>query len=56
MPFKAQLKEIRKKKLLPPEISQKIMENPQILQYVMQIIQQAETPAPVGQAQQQPMI
>lgn len=56
MPFKAQLKEIRKKKLLPPEISQKIMENPQILQYVMQIIQQAETPAPVGQGQQQPMI
>lgn len=56
MPFKAQLKEIRKKKLLPPEISQKIMENPQILQYVMQIIQQAEIPAPVGQAQQQPMI
>lgn len=56
MSFKAQLKEIRKKKLLPPEISQKIMENPQILQYVMQIIQQAEIPAPVGQEQQQPMI
>ena len=54
MPFKAQLKEIRKKVLLPPEISQKIMANPQILQYVMQIIQQAETP--VGQVQQQPMI
>lgn len=54
MPFKAKLKEIRKKVLLPPEISQKIMANPQILQYVMQIIQQAETP--VGQAQQQPMI
>ncbi len=50
MPFKAQLKEIRKKVLLPPEISQKIMANPQILQYVMQIIQQAETP--VGQVQQ----
>ena len=54
MPFKAQLKEIRKKVLLPPEISQKIMANPQILQYVMQIIQQAETP--VGQVQQQAMI
>ena len=54
MPFKAQLKEIRKKVLLPPEISQKIMANPQILQYVMQVIQQAETP--VGQVQQQPMI
>lgn len=54
MPFKAKLKEIRKKVLLPPEISQKIMANPQILQYVMQIIQQAETP--VGQAQQKPMI
>lgn len=51
MPFKAKLKEIRKKKLLPPDISQKIMENPQILQYVMQIIQQAETPAPVEQIQ-----
>lgn len=46
MPFKAKLREIRKQRLLPPEISQKIMANPQILQYVMQIIQQAETPAP----------
>lgn len=46
MPFKAKLKEIRKKQLLPPEISQKIAQNPQILQYVMSIIQQAETPAP----------
>ncbi len=60
MPFKAKLKQIRKNKLLPPEISQKIMQNPQILQYVMQIIQQAETPAPAMQGQniqiQQPMI
>lgn len=46
MPFKAQLKEIRKKQLLPPEVSQKIAQNPQILQYVMEIIQQAETPVP----------
>ena len=38
MPFKAQLKEIRKKKLLPPEISQKIMANPQLLQLVMQLV------------------
>ena len=53
MPFKAKLKEMRKKKLLPPDISQKIMQNPQILQYVMQVIQQAETPAPNVQ---QPMI
>ena len=54
MPFKAKLKEIRKKVQLPPEISQKIAQNPQILQYVMDIIQQAETPAPnMGQ---QPMI
>lgn len=60
MPFKAKLKQIRQKKLLPPEISQKIMENPQILQYVLQIIQQAETPAPTAQTNmvqtQQPMI
>lgn len=49
MPFKAKLKEIRKKQLLPPEISQKIAQNPQILQYVMQIIRQAETPAPTQQ-------
>lgn len=50
MPFKAKLKEIRKKVMLPPEISQKIAQNPQIMEYVMQIIQQAETPAPnVGQ-------
>ena len=56
MPFKAKLKEIRKKVLLPPEISQKIMANPQLLQYVMQIIQQSETPAPTGAIQQQPMI
>ena len=62
MPFKAQLKEIRKKILLPPEISQKIAQNPQILQTVMQVIQQAETPAPMmgmevqagGQPIQQP--
>ena len=62
MPFKAQLKEIRKKILLPPEISQKIAQNPQILQAVMQVIQQAETPAPMmgmevqagGQPIQQP--
>lgn len=53
MPFKAQLKEIRKKQLLPPEISQKIAQNPQILQYVMSIIQQAETPAPTEQPIQQ---
>lgn len=56
MPFKAQLKEIRRKQLLPPEISQKIAQNPQILQYVMQIIQQSETPAPTGVIPQQPMI
>lgn len=56
MPFKAKLKEIRKTVLLPPEISQKIMANPQILQYVMQIVQQAETPIPVGQPQQQTMM
>ena len=55
MPFKAQLKEIRKKVMLPPEISQKIMANPQLLQEVMQMIQMAETPAP-GMNQQQPMI
>ena len=42
MPFKAQLKEIRKTKLLPPEISQKIMANPQLLQVVMQIVTQSE--------------
>lgn len=53
MPFKAQLKEIRKKVMIPPEISQKIAQNPQIMQYVMQIIQQAETPAPMAG---QPMI
>ena len=53
MPFKAQLKEIRKKVLLPPELSQKIAGNPQLMQYVMQIVQQAETPAPVAG---QPMI
>ena len=53
MPFKAQLKELRKQQLLPPEISQKIAQNPQILQYVMEIIQQAETPAPM---EGQPMI
>lgn len=56
MPFKAQLKEIRRKQLLPPEISQKIAQNPQILQYVMQIIQQSETPVPTGVIPQQPMI
>ena len=53
MPFKAQLKEIRKKVMLPPEISQKIAQNPQVMQYVMQILQQAETPAPIAG---QPMV
>nr|DAT55203.1 MAG TPA: portal protein [Caudoviricetes sp.] len=53
MPFKAKLKEIRKKQLLPPEISQKIAQNPQILQHVMSIIQQAETPAPSMQNSRQ---
>ena len=47
MPFKAQLKEIRKKRLLPPQISEMIAQNPQILQEVMTIIQQAQTPAPI---------
>lgn len=55
MPFKAKLKEIRKQLLLPPEISQKIMANPQIMEAVMQIITQAETPAQ-GVMPQQPMI
>lgn len=51
MPFKAQLKEMRKNQLLPPQISQTIAQNPQILQEVMNIIQQAETPAPIPGAQ-----
>ena len=40
-------KEMRKKQLLPPQISQAIMENPQVLQMVMSILQQAQTPAPM---------
>lgn len=48
MPFKAQMKEIRKKVMLPPEISQKIAQSPQLMDYVMQLIQQVETPAPMG--------
>lgn len=57
MPFKAQLKEMRKTQQLPPELSQKIAQNPQILQYVMDIVQQAETPAPnMAQMPQQPMV
>ena len=52
MPFKAQLKEMRKKQTLPPEISQMIAQNPQILQEVMGIIEQAQTPVPM----EQPMI
>lgn len=54
MPFKAQLKEMRKNQQLPPELSQKIAQNPQILQYVMDIVQQADTPAP--QMGGQPMV
>lgn len=45
MPFKARLKQIRKKKLLPPEISEQIASNPQVLQYVTRILQQAQQPA-----------
>ena len=52
MPFKAQLKEIRKKKLLPPEISQKIMANPQLLQVVMQLVAQSEIMAQQNQLTQ----
>lgn len=44
MPFKEQLKQMRKNKLLPPQISEAIANNPQVLQYVMQILQQAQTP------------
>lgn len=50
MPFKSELQELRKQKLLPPEISEQIASNPQVLQYVMNILQQAQTPA------QQPML
>lgn len=49
MPFKAELKKMREKKLLPPEISEQIMSNPQIYQYVMQIIQKANTPVDTTQ-------
>lgn len=58
MPFKAKLKQIRKNMLLPPEISQKIAQNPQLMQMVLQLIQQAETPAPQQALVQsgQPMI
>lgn len=44
MPFKAQLKQMRQNKLLPPQISEAIAGNPQVLQYVMQVLQQAQTP------------
>lgn len=46
MPFKAQLKQMRQHKLLPPEISEQIASNPQVMQYVMQILQQAQMPVP----------
>lgn len=49
MPFKAKLKQMRKNKMLPPEVSQKIMQNPQLLQHVMTMIQQAETPVQTQQ-------
>lgn len=55
MPFKARMKEIRKKVMLPPEISQKIMSNPQILQEVMNVIQMAETPVQQPGVPGQPM-
>lgn len=55
MPFKARMKEIRKKVMLPPEISQKIMSNPQILQEVMNVIQMAETPVQQPGVPSQPM-
>lgn len=55
MPFKTRLKQIRQKKLLPPEISEQIAGNPQVLAYVMQILQQANAPVEnniVNQSQQ----
>ncbi|MEG1705074.1 MAG: hypothetical protein RR290_00675 [Clostridia bacterium] len=44
MPFKEELKRMRQKERLPDEISQMIMQNPQIYEEVMMIIQQAQTP------------
>lgn len=45
MPFKSNLKRMRQTKRLPDNISQMIMQNPQIYQSVMNVIQQAQTPA-----------
>lgn len=42
MPFKAKLKEMRKQMLLPAEVSQTIMQNPQLYQNVMALIGQYE--------------
>lgn len=45
MPFKAKLKELRNKKLLPADVSQFIMQNPQLYQMVMEMVGQAQVEA-----------
>lgn len=42
MPFKAKLKELRKNKLLPADVSQFIMQNPQLYQMVMELVGQVQ--------------
>ena len=50
MPFKAKLKEMRKQMLLPAEISQMIMQNPELYQNVMSLIGQYEVQQQTQQA------
>ena len=45
MPFKAKLKELRNKKLLPADVSRFIMQNPQLYQMVMEMVGQAQVEA-----------
>jgi hypothetical protein len=62
MPFKAKLKEMRKNALLPPQISQAIAQNPQLLQVVIGLLQQTgqmpgqpqQVAQPGGQPMQEP--
>ena len=42
MPFKSKLKELRKNKLLPADVSQFIMQNPQLYQMVMELVGQVQ--------------
>lgn len=56
MPFKAQLKRMRAKQKLPPEIEDIIISNPMLMQQVMQMVQQSQMQSNIPGQQNSPVI